>query len=213
DRRFPVVSGLRITWDSRRPAGQRVLGIWLQKDVSNTDFNSITVDGGDEIKPDKDGRKYKILTREYMAQGNDGYTALPGHAYLIDEETGQIMSSLVRKYTLGSRFINRLIRLRDSTELLHSSTAETLSRELEHRSHEADVHKSHIAAKWQRAAAGALHQARSATHYRDHTNVAARESMDSVDCFNRATSEGDYEDDLPVIHPVVDGRIKDVART
>jgi 5'-nucleotidase len=88
---------------------------------------------------------------------------------------------------------------------LHSSTATILSRELEHRKQEADDHKSRIAAKWQRAATGALNQVRSQAHYRDHTNVAARESMDSVDCF------GDDEDDLPVIHPVVDGRIKDVA--
>ncbi|KAJ8594242.1 Metallo-dependent phosphatase [Rhizopogon salebrosus TDB-379] len=205
--RFPVISGLRISWDSRRPVGQRVLGIWLQKDVTKLKSNSITIVDGDEIKPDAEGRKYKILTRQYLAQGNDGYTAFRGHNYLIDEETGQIMSSLVRKYLLGSRFINRLVRLRDSTQLLHSSTATILSRELEHRKQEADDHKSRIAAKWQRAATGALNQVRSQAHYRDHTNVAARESMDSVDCF------GDDEDDLPVIHPVVDGRIKDVAMT
>ncbi|OJA10884.1 hypothetical protein AZE42_11072, partial [Rhizopogon vesiculosus] len=74
-------------------------------------------------------------------------------------------------------------------------------------------HKSLIAAKWKRAATGALNQARSRAHYRDHTNVAARESMDSVDCFDRATGDGDDEEDLPVIHPIVDGRIKNVART
>jgi 5'-nucleotidase len=81
--------------------GQRVLGIWLQKDVTNLESNSITIVDGDEIKPDAEGRKYKILTRQYLAQGNDGYTAFCGHDYLIDEETGQIMSSLVRKYLLG----------------------------------------------------------------------------------------------------------------
>ncbi|OAX34918.1 hypothetical protein K503DRAFT_785425, partial [Rhizopogon vinicolor AM-OR11-026] len=100
-----------------------------------------------------------------------------------------------------------------STKPLHSSTAEILSRELEHRQHAANDHKSLIAAKWRQAATGALNQARSRAHYRDHTNVAARESMDSVDYFDRATGEGDDEEDLPVIHPIVDGRIKDVART
>ncbi|OAX32241.1 hypothetical protein K503DRAFT_787325, partial [Rhizopogon vinicolor AM-OR11-026] len=112
-----------------------------------------------------------------------------------------------------SRFINRLIRLRDSAALLHSSTAAIVSRELEHRKHGSEDQKSHIASKWQRATTGALNQARSQAHYRDHTNVAARESMDSVDCFNRARVEGDDDDDLPVIHPVVDGRLKDVARS
>ncbi|OJA12754.1 hypothetical protein AZE42_07929 [Rhizopogon vesiculosus] len=211
--RFPVISGFRVSWDSQRPAGQRVLGIWLQKDVANSESNGITVVDGDEIKPDKEGKKYKIVTREYLAQGNDGYDALTGHNYIIDDETGQIMSSIVRKYLLGSHFINRLVRLRDSTKLLHSSTAAILSRELEHRKHEADDHKSRIAAKWQRAATGALNQARSKAHYQDHINVAAQEPMDSVDCFNRATAGDDDEDDLPVIHPVVDGRLKNVART
>jgi 5'-nucleotidase len=97
-----------------------------------------------------------------------------------------------------------LVRLRNSTELLHSSTAAILSRELEQ--HEANDHASHIAAKWQQAATGALNQVRSQAHYRDRTNIAARESMHSVDRF------GDDEDDLPVIHPVLDGRMKDVAR-
>lgn len=99
-----------------------------------------------------------------------------------------------------------------STGLLHSSTAAILSRELEHRKYEAGDHKSRIATKWQRAATGALNQARSRAHYQDHTNVAARESMDSVDCFNRAKGEGEDEDDLPLIHPVVDGRVQDVTR-
>ncbi|OAX32330.1 Metallo-dependent phosphatase [Rhizopogon vinicolor AM-OR11-026] len=145
--RFPIISGFRVSWDSQRPAGQRVLGIWLQKDVANPKSNGVAVVDGDEIKPDKEGKKYKIVTREYLAQGNDGYSALIGHNYLIDDETGQIMSSIVRKYLLGSHFINRLARLRDSTKLLDSSTAAILSRELEQRKHEADDHKSLIAAK------------------------------------------------------------------
>lgn len=101
DRRFPIVSGLRISWDSSRPAGQRVLGIWLQRDMANPESNGTTVVDGDKIKPDDDGRKYKILTLKYLAQGHDGYSALAGHNSLIDEETGQIMSGIVRKYLLG----------------------------------------------------------------------------------------------------------------
>jgi hypothetical protein len=73
----------------------------LQKDVVNPEFNAITVVDGEEIKPDEVGRKYKIVTREYLAQGNDGSNALAGNNYLIDEETGQIMSSTMRKYLLS----------------------------------------------------------------------------------------------------------------
>lgn len=56
---------------------------------------------GEFIKREKNGRTYRIVTREYMATGHDGYTALLGHEYLIDDENGQLMSSLVRKYLLG----------------------------------------------------------------------------------------------------------------
>lgn len=55
----------------------------------------------EEVKRTKEGRKYKIVTREYMAEGHDGFMALQGKKYLVDDESGQIMSSIVRKYLLG----------------------------------------------------------------------------------------------------------------
>lgn len=36
-----------------------------------------------------------------MAEGHDGFLALQGQKYLIDDENGQLMSNLVRKYLLG----------------------------------------------------------------------------------------------------------------
>ena len=57
---------------------------------------------GEPIKRVKGGRMYKIVTREYMAQGHDGYEALSGQKYLIDDESGQMMSTIVRKYLLGA---------------------------------------------------------------------------------------------------------------
>ena len=47
------------------------------------------------------GRKYKIVTREYMAQGHDGFSVLTKGQLLIDHDCGAIMSSIVRKYLLG----------------------------------------------------------------------------------------------------------------
>ena len=44
---------------------------------------------------------YKIVTREYMAEGHDGYEALKGCKHLIDDENGKLMSALVRQYLLG----------------------------------------------------------------------------------------------------------------
>lgn len=110
-RRFPIVSGFRVSWDSCRPPGQRVLGVWLLReaprspsesshDTSSGTETPVLVDG-ESIKRETNGRTYKIITREYMASGHDGYTALLGHEYLIDDEHGQLMSSLVRKYLLG----------------------------------------------------------------------------------------------------------------
>ena len=58
----------------------------------------------EEVKRTKGGRKYSIVTREYMAQGHDGYVALANQKYLIDDESGQVMSSIVRKYLLGRSF-------------------------------------------------------------------------------------------------------------
>lgn len=109
-RRFPVISGLRVSWDSCRPPGQRVLGIWLLTEVSENMDDLGSGDGcilirlvdGPAIEREKGGRKYKIVTREYMAQGHDGFLPLKGCRYLIDDENGQMMSTLVRKYLLGS---------------------------------------------------------------------------------------------------------------
>ena len=55
----------------------------------------------EEVKRVKGGRMYKLVTREYMAQGHDGFAALKGSKYLVDEESGQMMSTIVRKYLLG----------------------------------------------------------------------------------------------------------------
>jgi 5'-nucleotidase len=104
-----VISGMRVSWDSRRSPGQRVLEVWLLREMAesvrsnDTDSGQVTpryIDA-EEIKPTKTGRKYKIVTREYMAQGHDGFSVLQGNTYLIDDENGQMMSSLVRKYFLG----------------------------------------------------------------------------------------------------------------
>ena len=106
--RFPLISGFRVSWDSRRQPGNRVLGIWLvsEKEESNNGLEvkeaSIYhfVDAG-PVKREKGGRKYKIVTREYMAEGHDGYVALKDQKQLIDGESGTLMSTLVRRYLLG----------------------------------------------------------------------------------------------------------------
>ncbi len=139
--RFPVISGFRVSWDSRKPPGQRVLGVWLLQEPSggstaNSGTNTPTQGGttsprprtgsasssmsnllqatvnsmaqpaaglvdAEPIKRVKGGKTYKIVTREYMAQGHDGFLPLKGNKYLVDDESGQLTSAIVRKYLLG----------------------------------------------------------------------------------------------------------------
>ena len=100
-----------------------MLGIWLvqahDSSGANTPFRSGSTTpsglavqelnrtlGGlvdlEEVRRVRGGRKYSIVTREYMAQGHDGFTALKDQRYLVDDESGQMMSAIVRKYLLGA---------------------------------------------------------------------------------------------------------------
>ena len=92
-------------WDSRKPPGQRVLNIAVQTHKRIDEHKS-----GDstpnllfdyEEVPRSGGRKYVVVTREYMAQGHDGFECLKDQKMLIDDEQGQMMSTIVRKYLLG----------------------------------------------------------------------------------------------------------------
>ena len=55
----------------------------------------------EEVRRVKGGRKYRLVTREYMAEGHDGFEAFKGCRYLVDDESGELMSTIVRKYLLG----------------------------------------------------------------------------------------------------------------
>jgi len=273
--RFPVISGFRVSWDSRRPPGQRVLGIWLTKEpsdssaapsgaatpaarsasssvtsfqsfASGTSVGSVTppLIDGDPIPRTRGGRLYRIVTREYMAQGHDGFVMLKGKRYLVDDESGQMMSAVVRKYLLGCRFVNRMARLASQVHLehLHPDTSELISRERGRQErharharsksrtrleHPRSPSKGGISTKWRQAAGRALRWSRA--HYRELIGVSGREHMSGVDCIDgevirsataqfsnekvkKEEQDADAEEDLPTIHPVVDGRLKDEGR-
>ena len=98
--RSPAISGFRLTWDSRRVPGSRVLVMWLLKPKFISKEASFQTDE-EPIEREACGRKYKIVTGEYMAQGHDGFSMLTKGQLLIDHESGSTMSSIVRKYVLG----------------------------------------------------------------------------------------------------------------
>ncbi|KAJ7270316.1 Metallo-dependent phosphatase [Mycena rebaudengoi] len=109
--RFPSISGLRVSWDSRKSAGNRVLGIWLLHEFDGKlgpDGKPVLVDKEEVLRTST--RKYLIMCREYMWQGGDGYDALKGKKPVITSENGQSMCALVRKFLLGAQFLNQKIQ-------------------------------------------------------------------------------------------------------
>jgi 5'-nucleotidase len=75
--RFPQVSGLRFSFDGRRPPGSRVV--------------SLTVSG----QPLDAQHTYTLATNAYVANGGDGYTMFRGQRYLITPEEAQVEAVIV----------------------------------------------------------------------------------------------------------------------
>ena len=113
-----MISGFRAVWDSRRPPGQRVISVHLDAEISESTIDTPTDTSGgatpikpavinvdhdpnEEVKREKGGRMYRVVMREYLASGHDGYDMFKGSKYLIEDEGGQMMSTVVRKYLLG----------------------------------------------------------------------------------------------------------------
>ncbi|KAF7359391.1 Trifunctional nucleotide phosphoesterase protein YfkN [Mycena sanguinolenta] len=229
--RFPIISGFRVSWDSRRKPGERVLGVWLLIEIEESDSGHDSVSGhstptrklvdGSPILRGTD-QKYKIVTRSYMAEGHDGFTALQRGSALIDDEGGQIFSAIVRNYLMGSHYVNTMTRLAESDVAhLKSTTKAAIAREKARQRR--DQHpSSKIASQWKHAAHLALRWSRSRTHYQEHLNVCRVESMHPVDpCDGERVRRGEKcaepeikenDPDLLTISPIVDGRLKDEGR-
>ncbi len=136
--RFPVFAGLAVKWDSRKPEGQRVLEAHLLADGHL--FEAPVGDGADrkelksrryELVKHRNGydcqvyrpaiqlkepidpeKKYRVVTREYMSDGYDGYEALKEGEFIVDHENGALMSALVRKFLLGASWLWRAKQLK-----------------------------------------------------------------------------------------------------
>ncbi|EJD33726.1 hypothetical protein AURDEDRAFT_177193 [Auricularia subglabra TFB-10046 SS5] len=210
--RFPIVSGLRVEWDSRKPPGSRVLSIKVEASAERPnepgDQTPHPAAQWRDLERRKGGEKFRVVTREYLAQGHDGFEPFKGYPYLIDDENGIIMSTIVRRFLLGSQYIHVL-------------------RQMEAKKADAQVHLSNRTSgiirnardRWKNAAKRALRAQRN--NVQDAMHVANREHMSDVDCYDgMAARTGASHDktsdnakkDVITIHPVVDDRMKDVAR-
>ena len=87
--RFPHFSGLRLTFDPSKPPMKRILC------VSDEDGTLIEAD-----------REYQLATRLFMAEGKDGFHCLEDSPYLVDEENGMLLSTLVRHHLSQIRVVN-----------------------------------------------------------------------------------------------------------
>ncbi|WWD20985.1 hypothetical protein CI109_105465 [Kwoniella shandongensis] len=149
--RFPIVAGLVVKWDHTKPPGSRVLSIHQsvpprkdedevedpddlvdfkeQEDGTRIEVKQRKLELGDEIKREEGGKIYRVITREYMAEGYDGFEAMKDRKFIVDDENGQIMSSIIRSFLLGSSYIFRHKQLEDAAQShLSSRTDQVLSR-------------------------------------------------------------------------------------
>ena len=91
--RFPQISGIRFEYDTRRPVSQRVVSCTLTSKSRN-----------EPLDPE---REYTVATREYLAQGNDGFKSLLMHSgFVVDAENGLLLSCIIRRVFLGAKYVN-----------------------------------------------------------------------------------------------------------
>ncbi|KAJ8501489.1 hypothetical protein ONZ45_g12136 [Pleurotus djamor] len=105
--RFPAISGLRVQWDGSKPAGKRVVSVFL---LSESKLDSQGNPSLEKVDPTSTARKYLIMVGEYMTQGGDGYDILKTQKLILNGENGQPKGALVRKYLLGTQVLNQKIK-------------------------------------------------------------------------------------------------------
>jgi 2',3'-cyclic-nucleotide 2'-phosphodiesterase (5'-nucleotidase family) len=78
--RFPIVSGLQVTFDPRRPVGDRVLTAVIGNKILQLD------------------RNYSIAVNDFIADGGDGYEMLVKAPRLIDLPSAELLAGHVANY-------------------------------------------------------------------------------------------------------------------
>ncbi|KAK5996813.1 Mannosylglucosyl-3-phosphoglycerate phosphatase-like protein [Cladobotryum mycophilum] len=100
--RFPQVSGIAYEFDPTREPRDRITSLKI---------------AGEPVDPE---RKYTMATRGYMGRGKDGYTALLVQSEggeveeIIDEESGILLSTMLRQYFMALRTVGQWKHLSDN---------------------------------------------------------------------------------------------------
>ncbi|KAJ1928719.1 hypothetical protein IWQ60_001819 [Tieghemiomyces parasiticus] len=107
--RFPQISGMRIQFDPRLPPGARIVDVQIL--VPGTTTALAPGDGpakSPQYVPLDPQTMYNVATREYMADGHDGYDVLKEGERVVDDESGVLISALFRRYFLGLKYTRAL---------------------------------------------------------------------------------------------------------
>jgi 5'-nucleotidase len=88
---FPQVSGLTMTVDARKPAGDRVTEVRI---------------GG---QPIDQNRTYTVALPDFVLKGGDGYTMFAGQRVLIEPVAGDLLVSVLEKYVAEKGDVNQTI--------------------------------------------------------------------------------------------------------
>ncbi len=97
---FLQVSGVRLAWDPRRPAGSRIVRVEV---------------GGAPLAEDA---AYTVAVPGYLFRGGDGFAEFRGAKVLVNEESGPqladiVLDAIVERGTIGPRADGRLRALSD----------------------------------------------------------------------------------------------------
>lgn len=93
--RFPQVSNIKFAFDPSKPEGKRC--------------SDVLVDD----KPIDLGREYKLVTREYMVRGKDGFHSLMLTEHggttrsIVSDENGLLISMMLRQYFMNLKTLGR----------------------------------------------------------------------------------------------------------
>ncbi|CAG8448731.1 2166_t:CDS:2 [Diversispora eburnea] len=129
--RFPIVSGLKVEYNPKAEPFHRLRNVWLTErrppspieDLENKEDNPRNDREREDEQDDSEDpgphniigkldmqKIYTVCTRAYLAAGYDGFKALaqPNTEFLVDDENGMLMSTLIRKYFLGLYYISAI---------------------------------------------------------------------------------------------------------
>ncbi|TFK22405.1 Metallo-dependent phosphatase [Coprinopsis marcescibilis] len=219
--RFPQISGFRVEWDHGKPPGERVSGIWLLSESSQVGADGVPVLVDLEPVTRASTRKYLIVTGEYLTQGGDGYDALKDGKLVINGENGQSKSQLLRKYLAGVQLLNRKLATADTSQAQGcttvyegSSTVGPSSRQLAGATFSAaETENLCLLDPYERS------RAREEIQGQGESMMKLGEEKEKVEmdpelvarlsALNAAEKEAIKT--LPVIRPMVDGRLRDLG--